>query len=307
MSYNTYDRFQGCWWGATIAQILAKSNKSPTSDLYSQPWLIERQKLAVMLLEQKSAGSLQKFVADLPQPTNALQHNSSLLSLLPLIIFTPTQPTVGLREMLESKLHSADELAKIGVSRDILRWQYLLTTVLNARFALITQKQIIEEVDKYHPVSVLSAKLRLVLEAIAKGSSLNLIVKQLSTMKESESSAIALAWYCFATTPLDFQLSVRRAALVPSKLAWLTTTLTGTLSGAYNGMAEISAYSCRDEQNQEHLEHRLCQNLFADWLGILNYQSSDRAYNPNLDAIAPTRVIQPRQNLKIISQISTLK
>ena len=302
MSYNTYDRFQGCWWGATVAQsLLVQLARTQTSDLYSQPWLVQRQKIATMLLE-RSAENLQKFVTNLPRSTTALQHNSSLLSWLPLIISPPNRSIVDLKKILDRQ--SSAELAEISVSRNILSWEYLLTTALNARLDLITQKQIIREVDKHQPVSLLAAKLKLVLEAIAKGKSLNLIVEQLSAIKELESSAIALAWYCFATTPEDFQLSVRRAALVPPELAWLAITLTGTLSGAYNGMAEISA-SSRDEPHQE-LEHRLCQELFADWLGILNYRD-DRTYNPNLDAIAPTRVIQARQNLKIISQISTSK
>ena len=307
MPHNQYDRFQGCWWGAIVAQSsIERFSIEPQISNYSQPWLAQRQKLATMLLERElSVLNLQKL-ADLPPSNTALQHNSSLLSFLPSIVFFPDDPIVGLRKMLDWQ-NTADEQAKIEISQYILVWEYLLTTVLNDRFKPNAHKRVIEEVIKRHPQPELLAKLTLVSEAIKNGSSLNLVVKQLSTMKEHESSAIALAWYCFATTPQDFKLSVRRAIRVPSKLAWLVTALTGTLSGAYNGMAEISAYSRQDMQNQKELEQHLCEKLFADWLGILNYDSHDLAHNPNLNAIALTRIIQPRQSLKIISQVSNLK
>ncbi|NJL52707.1 MAG: hypothetical protein HC930_11730, partial [Hydrococcus sp. SU_1_0] len=150
----------------------------------------------------------------------------------------------------------------------------------------------------------------LVLRAIQSGSSLTHVLEQLASKDQPSATAIALAWYCFATTPHDFKLSVTRATRIESDQGWLITALTATLSGAYNGMALISqSWSVNPEQDPEaesngQLENQLLTKLFKSWLGIYATEGDSESYNLKLNAIALPKVIQPRQKLKIISQSS---
>jgi hypothetical protein len=77
------------------------------------------------------------------------------------------------------------------------------------------------------------------------------------------------------------------------------------LAGAYNGMTVILGNWRTDiEQNQSwQLENQLLLKLFRFWLGVYAVEQNYEAYNLELDAIALPQFIQPRQSLKIISQL----
>lgn len=122
---------------------------------------------------------------------------------------------------------------------------------------------------------------------------------------------IALAFYCFLSTPEDLRLSVVRAARC-GIAGQLTCALTGALSGAYNGATAIpvewrqlsSAVELAPlaegpepsvwETGSELKIVELANNLFAVWAGV---------YNPSvgLDSAALARsvaapyVIRPRK------------
>jgi len=323
MHNNTYDRFCGSWWGSIIGQTIVEQSVNPFN-LFTQPWLLERRKIAEMLLAQESN------ITDLTNSTNLtdllfsteptdqfdnLKYNGNLLSLLPLIIFQTDEQ--DLRQKLREKhnLKSASPPRNISLSQDVLIWSCLLNTALNSRSSGLAQKtvsKLMEEIFNHHqvPKSPLIDKLRLVFTAIHSGSSLTQVVEQLFTKEQPSATAIAVAWYCFATTPHDFKLSVHRAALIESNQKWLITALTATLSGAYNGMAIISqSWRVNPEQDpeverQRHLENQLLTKLFRSWLGIYQTEKDGESCNLKLDAIALPKVIQPRQKLKIISQSS---
>lgn len=304
MHHNTYDRFSGSWWGSIIGQTTVNQ-----TDFWTQPWLLERRQIAEMLLtEQLSTANLISFLAlqSAGGRSNEInrQYHSNLLSLLPIIV-VQNEPNLYL-ELAQKPNLSAN--SNICLSPDILIWGYLLTTVLNHHRGL-SQKPSIEEL--FNPSLGLKTPaidmLNIVLPAIKSGSSLHQLTEQLSS-NLLQPTAIALAWYCFATTPHDFKLSVARAARIDAKLGWLTTILTSTLSGAYNGMAAISGNWRTDiEQNQSwDLENYLLLKLFRFWLGIYpGEENNQSSYSIELDAIALPQVIQPRQCLKIISQLSS--
>jgi hypothetical protein len=313
MHFNTYDRFCGSWWGSIIGQSIVDQSVN----VFTQLWLLERRKIAEILPAQESSITdltnltyLFSSTAPTDQLDN-LKYNSNLLSLLPLIIFKTDEQ--DLRHKLREKhnLKSADFPGNISPSQDVLIWSYLLSTALNSRsggLALKTVSTVMEEIFNHHqmPKSSLTDKLRLVFSAIQSGSSLTQVVEQLSPKEPS--SAIALAWYCFATTPHNFKLSVIRAARIDSHQGWLITALTATLSGAYNGMALISqSWRANPEQDSEtksnwQSENQLLSKLFRSWLGIYQTEGDSESYHHQLDAIALPQIIQPRQKLKIISQ-----
>jgi hypothetical protein len=326
MHHNTYDRLSGSWWGSIIGQTIVDQSVNSFNP-FTQPWLLERRKIAEMLLAQElnttnstdlfSASAFQSAanMTELTDQVDDLKYNGNLLSLLPVIIFQTDEQDLRRKLRGKNNLKSANSPSNISLSQDVLIWSCLLNIALNSRSSGLAQKTVstvMEEIFNHHqvPKSPLTDQLRLVFSAIQRGSSLTQVVEQLSSKDQSSATAIALAWYCFATTPHDFKLSVTRAARIESNQGWLITTLTATLSGAYNGMALISqSRRVNPEQDPEaqsnwHLENQLLTKLFRSWLGIYSTEGDGESYNLKLDAIALPKVIQPRQKLKIISQSS---
>jgi hypothetical protein len=319
MHHNTYDRFCGSWWGSIIGQTITHQADNP----FTQPWLLARRQIAQLLLEQTSSiinptnktdltslFTLLTSISDerLSTQVNTLKHNSNLLALLPLIIFPSDEQSLWRKLRGKHNLKSANYFNNIYLSQEVLIWSYLVTIALNNRFNSLSQTGIIEEIVNQHqmPESSLIDKLQLVFQGIQRGSSLTQIVEQVSTKEQPGGTAIALAWYCFATTPQDFKLAVGKSIRIDSGQGGLITALTATLSGAYNGMKIISqGWKPELDQKQHwHLENQLLTKLFKSWLGVYTTEENHGSYNPKLDAIALPQLIQPRQNLKIISQSS---
>lgn len=122
-----------------------------------------------------------------------------------------------------------------------------------------------------------------------------------------ESASIALAFYCFLSTPEDMRLSVMRAVRTGSDPI-LTGTLTGALSGAYNSIAGMPvgwrgllSPPATDTSPLRELWGvasaaeiiQLAERLLAAWCGV--YQAAEVAIEPSrLGAVAAPQVIRPR-------------
>jgi hypothetical protein len=308
MHHNTYDRFCGSWWGSIIGQTIV-NQINQFDDPLTQPWLLKRRQIAQMMLAQKSDTTNSLSFLALQSAGDDLKYNSNLLSSLPLIIFQTDEPNLSLKLAKQPNLKTVNSQSNIFLSQDILIWSYLLTTVLNHQTKIAEKELLIRNIFQHNLMlkSPLIEMLNIVVQGIKNGSSLHQLMEQLLAKNQLQATAIALSWYCFATTPHDFKLSVQRAARVDSKLAWLTTSLTSTLSGAYNGVTTISEnWRAEIEQNQSwDLENHLLLKLFRFWLGIYTVEQNNESYNLELDAIALPQFIQPRQTLKIISQSSS--
>jgi hypothetical protein len=324
MHHNTYDRFCGSWWGSIIGQTITHQADDP----FAQPWLLARRQIAQLLLEQQvtitNFSNFTDFFSSLALPfgegistqPDSLKYNSNLLALLPLIIFSPDEQDLCGKLREKHNLKSANYSSYIYFSQQVLIWSYLLTTILNNQFNPSSPTGLIEEIltQRQMPENPVTDKLQLVCQGIQQGNSLAQMVEQVSATKQCGATAIALAWYCFATTPQDFKLSVKRSARIDSNInsninsssGGLITALTATLSGAYNGMKLISqGWNTEPEQEQYwHIENQLLTKLFKSWLGVYAVEKNHEHYNLEFDAIARPRLIQPRQHLKIISQFS---
>lgn len=290
MFHNTYDRLQGSWWGGIGAQqsLGLSVGDRELSDLYRQPWLVKRQKLATLLLQQ-----------EFEPPTDFSLDSRELLAYLPAIVFS-TASAPSLTSILP--LVPTSSTAEIAIEQQILTWANLLTGVLNHRSTSSAQDRLTKLAILTPPTanSLLAEQLKLVSELAARGASLNLVEEQLSAATASRAIAISLAWYCFITTPHDFNLSIRKAAQSSPNLASLTVALTGTLSGAYNGMAEISRYWRTDRYNsQSQTEQHLFHQLFALWSGVYATQTHFHGFNPHLNMVALPETIQPRFRVNV--------
>jgi len=87
----------------------------------------------------------------------------------------------------------------------------------------------------------------------------------------AEDSALALGLYCFLSTPLDPDLTLRRAA----RVRWqprLTATLGAILSGAHNGLSGIPAVGRLARDGDTHIDEgtllKLAKALADTWAGI---------------------------------------
>ena len=235
---------------------------------------------------------------------------SNLLSLLSLIIFGDDNYDLLIKIMGKHNLTLANSGENAEIKEDILTWSYLLTSVLNNKFESrqINFNLVVERIlnNLEGKETILAQKLNLVLQAVKDGMSLHQLLDKMSFNGNTRQTAIALSWYCFATTPHDFRISVQRAASIKPDIAEFTAALTGNLSGAYNSIIGIPwNWRASISQNPNYsLENQLLMKLFKTWLGIYSIDSNQESYNQELDAVASPQMIQPRQTLKIISQKS---
>lgn len=141
----------------------------------------------------------------------------------------------------------------------------------------------------------LVSRLEQVQTLLHHGAALHPAIEQLRAgTTQSDSTAIAIAFYCFLSTPDDLRLSLLRAAR-SGDVAPVVCALTGALSGAHNGLNGLPLVwqmsnsipllwgLSGEEMNQ------LAARLFAVWSGV--YASGTAT---NVLAIAAPGVIRPR-------------
>ena len=306
MTYNTLDRFRGIWLGSILGSAVVRHNISRTTELpdCSQDWLKQRQQATVVLWKNEG---LQ--IDEPPEPLAKCKVN--LLSVLPWIVFYGEEPE-RLREVIEgANLSSMDSKPRADTKEDILIWSCLLTLLFRHESGVrIDLERLGATVvgNARAEQSSLAAKLATAITAVKEGTSLHQLRATIATNSNLQQTAIALAFYCFVTTPSEFWLSINRAARLDSTLGWLTVLLTGTLSGAYNGMAGIphKLRIVARENSTYRWESQLAEKLFQAWSGVYSMQESLKTHPSELDTIAAPQLIQPRRALKIVSQRSEL-
>jgi len=120
----------------------------------------------------------------------------------------------------------------------------------------------------------LGQQLQQVQNLINKGAALNTAVNQLRQEAKLQGgtdaiTAIALAFYCFLSTPEDFRLSLSRASRIGYQ-PQLTSALTGALAGAYNSNIGIPL-GWRLAANQINISTQrlqLAEQLLGVWSGV---------------------------------------
>ena len=336
MKQHTYERFQGIWWGGIMGMQIEPKNFSAQPD-----WLLKRRQIAKILLETERLETddpalqlrIQQIInlervdnltdrGEFPIAKNSnkvtparqelnnklLLNNCNLLSLLPLIIFLSDNHQLFSQIIHKYNLKSVNSFDNAEMKQDILIWSYLITFGLSHQFSAqptnlaLAIERILNNLDI--PETLLVKKLTLVVEAVNNGTGLHQLVNKISSSGNIQQTAIALACYCFITTPNDFKLSITRTLYLQPQITWLTAALTGTLSGAYNGLTGIpwnwrSSFCHNPDLSSEN---QLIEQLFKKWLGIYSIHSNEDFYNQKLCAVAIPQIIQPRINLKIISQ-----
>ena len=238
---------------------------------------------------------------------------SSLL--LPLTIFQEDYQGICREVIAQDNIKLADIME---IEQDIAIWNYLLSLVFNNKLELEKSNvgMIVKQLSSGVEIKATSLvqKLEIVSQAWESGLSLQQLTEKLYEQEKNEQStinmivlapkfAIALSLYCFISTPENFGLSVKRASSI-NILSKPIAILTATISGAYNGMAGIpriwkKAAECH--QNYPEAKNTV-EELFKIWLGMDSRNSLILPYDPEINTVAVPKIIQPRHNLKIISQ-----
>lgn len=318
MKHQICERFQGMWWGAIVGQALANQNNSGEHPgiitFPEQNWLEERRRIAEILLRSSRLEEIR-----LPTLTD------HIISLSALIIFYEDNQHLFSQIINSGNLKLANSLETTELKEDILTWSYLLNSLLNNEFESwqLNHNLVVERMlnNLEGQETRLIQQFKYVVTAINHGKSLHNLLDKLLSNGNMRQTQIALSWYCFVTTPHDFRISVKRAALIQPATAGLLAALTGTFSGAYNGVIGIprswvgkishyhggkwskkSVIQGGDRHQKYLLENEVLVKLCKAWLGIYAPNSNQELYNQELDAVANPKMIQPRQTLNIISQ-----
>lgn len=340
MNYCTFEQFQGVWLGS-VASVLAHRQEDWKQ---TQSWLAARKDHAIILMANSTFVSESTQVSDnqlatkLAAQDRAKYHPTELV-LLPSIIFCEGDRRLLTTEIVQSNLPlsmTAEEIEDISI------WGHLLHLALKHKFELqdLNLRQIVERVLTRAEVrqTALSKKLEMIVKGWERGLGIHQLEAELlnednvslfpdfekrsdreKSFKIKERSliqglradafrvkqtALALSFYCFASTPQNFELGVKRAAHLTSEVAWLTTVLTATLLGAYNGVAGIPRnWRAIAKHNSIYQQEQVTAvKLFYSWLGIHSFDNSLFTYDASINAVAWANTIQSRRTLKIISQ-----
>ncbi|MBE9166250.1 ADP-ribosylglycohydrolase family protein [Pleurocapsales cyanobacterium LEGE 06147] len=301
MRYSLFNRFEGAWLGGMLGEALAQNNQQrdwlKISNYQPSIWIQQGRAIAQSLCDRGRLEEQNEQETPIDKNSGDVISNSNEAALiaLPIILFyheSFSLLTAQLRQNARYWQYSA------VILEDILIWGYILTLALREKLGT---KCLIDQIlvgvgAKQTP---LIGQLKQIKTFLSRGRSLEKVVEKLSTRANYSQIAIALAIYCFATTPEDFYLCVRRASSL-GKLALITTALTGMLAGAYNGIAGIplnwyipsrtnSVYQAAQQQAK-----LLCQV----WSGIYQPDPAEISWS----VVASPKVIQSRSSLSIISQ-----
>lgn len=307
MTCCTFRQFQGLWLGSIVFRLAARQDDWQQT----QTWLAARRKISLEILQsmglEVDLATVSPFAidADILPAEIAISINYDRLELILLPSILLQLPKLELREEI---FRLGLKSMEIDRETDIVLWSRLLNLAFKQGTAKeLNLRRIVEQVLSGIGVeqTALVSQLGQVVEAEEKGLSLNQLAKTLEGANKQQ-KAIALAYYCFATTPDDFRMTVKRGASLDSKAASSVCALAATLSGAYNGVTGIPR-SWRAIAKQEPIyqqEQQIAALLFQAWTGKYSLEPG-KSNQEWIEAIALAQTIQPRKTLKIISQKSS--
>ena len=181
-------------------------------------------------------------------------------------------------------------------------WAYSLSSALKENLNPVNLiPQVISYFKEKDIETPLVQQLQQVETFISRGTSLQEVTAYLSRQGQKSYTPIALAYYCFLTTPEDFRLALTRA-IQTNYHPTLTGALTGALAGAYNGIGGIP-WQWRLVTTKHPVGQKvalLATPLFAAWSGVQQPNSNQNLLD--IAAVASYGIIQPRSQLRIISQ-----
>ena len=296
MRYCLANRFRGNWLGSIIGEALAsdqhKSARLKIVQYQPEPWLEARRCLTPNSRADQKYQIQPQLKSDY---ANAYPTDRLVVLLLPLILFYFDNQNL-LRQIV-TKSNPWYSISPEAL-QDVLTWGNIIALIFREK---INVKHLIKQIRLSIKAknAALIKKLIIVEEALMTGKTLTQLIKDLSPLEQNHQIPLALSLYCFGCTPEDFNLAVSLAAST-GELALTTAALTGAIAGSYNGLTGIPInwriWGCQNQDYQQAMEQ--ATNLFDDWSGVYNLSLDSNNFN----VVAVPQTIQPRPQLKIISQ-----
>lgn len=299
MRYSLFSRFQAGLWGAVIGDTFSQGGGTIKQEeiclsVWSQTAIYGVQSLGQMGQLDLEDWQQQSQRQDLQQTASS---GETAIATFAIALYYHDSLS-----FLRDKLSQAAPLwlHPHAQMTDVLVWgeaiALALTEKLNpAQFipAILTQPEI--------ALTPLGEQLKLIQHSLLAGTPLQSVVSSLTRFPQDSCTPIALALYCFLSTPEDFSLCVSRAVQTDYQTV-VTATLAGMLSGVYNSSfalpipwrLAVSRPPLGSEIEQ------LAWRLFQVWSGVYFPLELDEKLRKS--AIAAPRVIQPRSTLSVISQ-----
>ncbi|MDJ0725450.1 MAG: ADP-ribosylglycohydrolase family protein [Prochloraceae cyanobacterium] len=286
MTYSFLNRFCGALVGSYLGEtlILHQSGIHPKTKNWT--------KIGVDNSESLLFGQDQntQTINNLSRLNNLSSSEVAIMSLARLLLCSESS------DLLKEEVGQiADYSAKIR--ENILLWGHALS------LACCEQKLTSQFIDKIVLIasSEMGSNQSLLLEikkSLDRNTSLQAVTEALP--RQNEFSPFALALYCFATTPEDFQLCIQRA-IFANYQPRITAALAGAIAGAYNSTSGIPLTLRTHQDCRLDLDRlkQFARKLFAYWSGI--YELKENCFS-STPAIASPNQIQSRSFFKTISQ-----
>jgi len=293
MQYSLLSQFQGGFLGCAIGQLLAIDRHHPHRLILAEKSWCEGSLASLELSERLIRGRL--------QPEDWLgcrPRQGQVLAVLPIIfsdLDDPQQLRSRLQEAASAWQLSPESAANLFVWGDAISLALSETVVFGQLLESLLERSRQTQSPWVETIAQIS-------QLVGEGAGLSQATAQLSRQRQNNFAAIAIALYCFATTPQDFRLCVSRA-LRSGGNSQLAAALAGAIAGAHNSLNGIPIawrlQAIASEQTQPFLQQ--AERLFSLWSGV--YQPH-RQPAP-CQAIAAAGTLQPRPSLKIVSQNSS--
>lgn len=287
MGYSVLNRFAGAIIGSYLGENLLQS-KDPSSPIQyrSENWT----KIGI---DNSQTGEIYA-----PQQKNATIEQIAVASLPEFLLFYESQ------DLLREALNKMRILT--AANREVL-------LIWGSAISLASQEKQTENIGFIarilEKLTHISPEATEILSQIQKwldaDENLHSVVENLERSQISEYKGIALALYCFASTPEDFQICLKRAFAANYKLP-TTAALTGAIAGAYNSRSGIAIswrYSDRDRATIADI-YQFAKKLFYLWSGVYQPGSNNLIWNDSQTNVSVTAAsnLQTRSFFKVISQ-----
>lgn len=293
MRYSLLSRFRGALLGSLVGELLG-NNKGifPSRLLFRYPQaqdnksVVAPSTIAQLNWSQIATCGIESLihcgrldledwqlhaskVESLALLKNTASSSEAALATLPIALFFHDEPSKLRQQLQQATAHWHQTEQDQGV----LAVGYAIALALTEKLNHTLIDQIINLLG--NPQTLLGQQLQQVKDLIYKGASLDIAVSQLQKeaklqgAKACPDTAIALAFYCFLSTPEDFRLSLRRASRI-SHQPQLISALTGAIAGAYNSNIGIPV-GWRLGANQINITTQrlqLAEEMFAVWSGV---------------------------------------
>lgn len=168
-----------------------------------------------------------------------------ILSTLPLALFYHDQPVLYRTALQTSGQPTATNKTASSITAAALIGQ-AISLILRERFVRLELiPQLLKDLDLEEACPDLANQLHQIQTWVEQSTDLAGVARHVNHIKQGSAGsavdsaclAVALALYGFLCTPDDFRLSLLRASQLDSSI--LLPTLTGTLSGLYNGVTGL--------------------------------------------------------------------